>query len=599
MVHDGGQLEKRLLPVTIGVTGHIDISLDELERAERDVEDLLDSLARRFPASPLKLITSLAVGSDRLAARVFLRKKSEFERRSPDLGKKWEMIVPLPLPKDIYEADFPDSIDEFRSLLANAAFWFALPVRPEYGISDISDLGEARDLQYEDASRFVASHSDILIALWDGLDPQRKGGTCETVRMKLQGHGVTSRLHYSPLSRSESRTVHHIRVSRVQETGAHSVAVNLAEHSFYSTSVDGTLSLISDLRELDAYNSAASRYVDNTRFSKSIEYCMSDTVRETVLSSGSDYSARACLESFATADALAIYYEARWRSLTKIIYGLGFCTALLLPVAIEGMFMPWAMVGYFVFLAVAFAIVLFMRRARIENRHIESRALAELLRVQFAWLHSGIEDPSNPVNRQVSGCAMMPLPVTQILLGQQQVDLGWINQAISHLVLAQQRDLMPTRAAATDGFAVVRDWVNGQAKYFKKSSMHAEKRAILFGRVSIAFVVGGLSSALGAILSVIDPELEFLRHILVVLSAALPVAGFVLENASERFGIEAQARMRHRLHEVYQRCEELLARPGLDHATRERLIIETGREAVAEAVMWLFLRRIKPVKVSI
>ena len=592
-------LKKRLLPITIGVTGHIDISPADESRAEQEVSDLIEKLHRRFPNSPLRLLTSLAEGADRIAARAFLRKKAEIASFDQNGAKDWEMVVPLPMARNLYVADFANSVEEFDELLAASTFSFSLPVRPEHRPSDIATPGEARNFQYQDASRFVASHSDILIAVWDGLDPLRKGGTCETVRMRLQGHNVTSRLHYSPLSRSESRLVHHIRASRVQDTGQHLETADLVGHDHYSASIEKTMALSSDLKEIDDYNAAVNRLVNDIMFTKSLNYSLGDAVRDRFLASEIGYSAQTCLETFATADALAIYYEYRWRLTTKIIYGLGLGTAMLLPLAIEGMFMPWAMMGYFGLLGIAFGILLFMHRGRLENRHIESRALAELLRVQFAWIFSGIEDHSSPANRHSASEFMIPMAVTQILLGQQQVDLGWINPVMSHLVLVKQRENGLLSGTTFDGLAIVRDWIHGQSRYFSKKAAQAEELAERFRRISVCFVIGGLSSALGAILlSFVGHELEWLRHILVVLSAALPVGGFVLENASERFGIEAQARIRERLHEVYEKSAELLERPNLDPMTRDRLIIETGREAVAEAIMWLFLRRIKPVKVS-
>src|ERR1019366_3793020 len=118
-----------------------------------------------------------------------------------------------------------------------------------------------------------------------------------------------------------------------------------------------------------------------------------------------------------------------------------------------------------------------------------------------------------------------------------------------------------------------------------------------------AFMFGGILAAFGSINMTLfhldrfhEIDLEVLRHILIILSAALPICAVIVENASERFGVEAQARIRARMHEVYETSNKLLSDPRIRPETRDRVILETGREAISEATMWLFLRKIKPVK---
>jgi len=112
-------------------------------------------------------------------------------------------------------------------------------------------------------------------------------------------------------------------------------------------------------------------------------------------------------------------------------------------------------------------------------------------------------------------------------------------------------------------------------------------------------MVGGLLSAVGAVvLSLMHSDLEMLRHVLVILSVTFPVSSVVLENAFERFGVEVHSRIRKRLGEIYEESDRLLNERELGIDVRKRVILETGREAVTETVFWLFLRRIKPVRVS-
>src|SRR5438128_7465217 len=109
------------LPLVVGITGHRDLRDQDHDALASSVRALFADLRRRYEATPLVLLSPLAEGADRLAARVALEE-----------GVR--LVVPLPLPPPLYEADFgaPGSLDEFRSLLARAETHFEVPL-PEGG----------------------------------------------------------------------------------------------------------------------------------------------------------------------------------------------------------------------------------------------------------------------------------------------------------------------------------------------------------------------------------------------------------------------------------------------------------------------------------
>lgn len=57
------------VPLTLSVTGHRDLRADEIPAVETRLHELFDLLARRYPDTPLRLLTPLAEGGDRVAAR--------------------------------------------------------------------------------------------------------------------------------------------------------------------------------------------------------------------------------------------------------------------------------------------------------------------------------------------------------------------------------------------------------------------------------------------------------------------------------------------------------------------------------------------------
>src|SRR6185312_1348133 len=147
-----------LLPLVIGVTGHRDLDRADYPIYRARVAELLTSLRRQYPATPLRILSSLAEGADRLAAEVALEHQCE-------------LLVPLPLEPAEYERDFPDSTEEFRSLLGRvpAEHVFVLEHTAGHAPPHWSAAGH-RDLSYREAGAYMAAHSHVLLALWDGLD---------------------------------------------------------------------------------------------------------------------------------------------------------------------------------------------------------------------------------------------------------------------------------------------------------------------------------------------------------------------------------------------------------------------------------------------
>lgn len=161
------------LALRVGITGNRDLASADSARLEAAVASVLDDIAAAVHASAsdssigklytdaqatLTLISPLAEGADRLAARLAVE-------------RKWRLAAPLPFLRAEYERDFPGTVNEFRRLL-------------EVAIADgqAIELAATRQREqeaYHEVGRFVLHHSDILIAIWDGGPPARVGGTAQ------------------------------------------------------------------------------------------------------------------------------------------------------------------------------------------------------------------------------------------------------------------------------------------------------------------------------------------------------------------------------------------------------------------------------------
>ena len=187
------------LPIVVGVTGHRDLRPQDVEPLAESVQDVVSALLTRHPHSPVIILTPLAEGADRLVARVGL-----------ELGLR--LIVPLPFAKERYEEDFEGpSLAEFRSLLARAEGWFELPFVEGCSAEGVAAGGPDRTEQYAAVGAFVAQHSHVLLALWDG-GAGSFGGTGSIVDFRLRG--APTRFASATGGGSDAGAVHHVVTPR-------------------------------------------------------------------------------------------------------------------------------------------------------------------------------------------------------------------------------------------------------------------------------------------------------------------------------------------------------------------------------------------------
>lgn len=164
------------LPLIIGITGHRDLPVEDIPILRQAIESIFLELRQKYSSTPLCLISSLAEGADCLAAEVAL-------------AMQISLIVALPFPQSVYEMDFEtDTVkDVFRKLLSSATQVYEVPLAEGLTASSVAVYGADRNQQYLAAGKFVVSHSQILLALWDGVFNLKTGGTGEVVQLQLEG----------------------------------------------------------------------------------------------------------------------------------------------------------------------------------------------------------------------------------------------------------------------------------------------------------------------------------------------------------------------------------------------------------------------------
>ena len=193
------------VPLVIGVTGHRDLLIEEQEQIKDRIRDCFNQLQNAFPELPLMVMTPLAEGADRIAAEV-----------AHELGIP--TLVLLPMPQHLYQSDFEgESLSEFHEMLSLGEC-VELPLLSELSEADVLEPGHGRDLQYAQLGAYLAAHSHILLAVWDGKASNAPGGTGHVIN--FHQHDVIDLIaegqHRSPIdfTEDESDLVFHIVCSR-------------------------------------------------------------------------------------------------------------------------------------------------------------------------------------------------------------------------------------------------------------------------------------------------------------------------------------------------------------------------------------------------
>ena len=543
------------LPIVIGVTGHRHLRDADLPVLRARVRELFDQLKRRHPSTPLRVITALAAGADRLVAGVALEDGHE-------------LLVPLPLEPWDYERDFPESAAEFHALLARLRpdQVFVLPQHGEAG-PDGADARTRREQRYREAGMFVAEQCHLLLALWDGHPSASNAGTAAVVRFKLEGTADRLEAGLRGLDADDSGPVYHVHTPRAGDAASSAGRTRwLHPHEAEQATFDALC------HRIDQFNSEPLRRTIVPHLREAAAGLLPDIDAQPA-------PERALAMCFATADLLARHYQ----RLTKVVLRLTLVFAALLALVFElyAEVLPWRGLpaGYLAIFASLTGILLWQRRRDVQSRYLDYRALAEGLRVQFYWRVSGLPD-------NASGS----------YLRKQLDELRWIREALRGAAsLAHPGQSQPELA--------LEYWIGGQAAYYADRAHSQRRRLHAFERRSQALMIGGLAAA-AALVAFWSGEAA--RHSLwhawlVVLMGFAPIGAALWETYAERLGLRTQVNQYARFAGIFRRAARFAQR--LEHIREPRekeralraLLRELGHEALMENGDWVLLLRERPL----
>jgi len=592
---DGSRLA---IPLTVGVVGHRDC-LDR-EKLEGSIRTLLGELRDSYADTSLQILSSLADGADRIAAKVALE-------------MEFDVIAPLPMPREMYEQDFDEeSRREFGELLSRMREWFDLPLLASR--EDVVKQGPARNRQYEQAGAFIVGHSQIFLALWDGTLSNAVGGTAASVHFRRHGVPRSYTSSQSPLDVPDTGPVYHIVTRRKTNSGGSSpsmeeagtVRILLPESaSRASDSEEHDLSYYAQLcASIDAFNRAGARLLaDNSAMvPQSAGYLLG------VATTGRDRSdpdppmppassgVHRIVAAYAATDSVAVLYQRRSTKMTRLFFGLGglmvlsFAIYSCWPTSTPALLVYWSL---FASMAVTFYL------ARVGENYdffLDARALAEALRVQFYWRMAGSWEG-----------------VAHHYLRKQAEELRWIREALRSLDIAP-----PYRVRLTDHLAWARGWILDQSHYLEGSVAARAHRLSRVTKHSYELYTAGL--IVGLIVSLLVVVAWFRGSKLpdqplaigVMMMGLAPALAALSSGYAEFMSFEEDVSRYARMKTIFERAklaveaftEELKKTAAVsenqpsgsrDEATEAHrlhdLLHDLGSEALRENADWLLLHR--------
>jgi FtsH-binding integral membrane protein len=543
------------LPIVIGVTGHRHLRPTDLPRHREHIRGLFTNLRRRYPSTPLRIVTALAEGADRLVAEVALEDGHE-------------VLVPLPLEPADYEHDFPATAAEFYSILRRVPpeEVFVLP-RDDAADAVRPTPPEQREKRYRAAGMFLAQQSHLLLALWDGRPTESTSGTAAVVRMKLDGPSGLPEAGLRPLDAEDGGPVYHIHALRAGEPESHP-----AKNPEWMFPQEGDEALFHTLcGRIERFNSEPLR--------RSLAASLPDAARALLPDIDSrSAGGRTLAAAFAAADLLARHYQRITRVVLRLTLLFAALLALIFEIYAEILPSRALPAAYLVLFASLTLILLWQGRRDVQGRYLDYRALAEGLRVQFYWRLAGLHDSAS-----------------SSYLRKQADELRWIREALRAAAALPPPDTAHPELA-------IQHWVGGQAAYYADRAHSQRQRLHHFERRSRNFLGAGLVAT--AVLVVFWGLLEHLptwHRWIVVLMGFAPIGAALWETYAERLGLRTQVNQYARFAGIFRRAgrfaERLERHPGRHdrHHALIALLRELGREALMENGDWVLLLRERPI----
>ncbi len=557
------------IPLAIGFTGHRDIAPEDETKLREALKKKLKELQHANRSTPLRAFTGLAEGGDML-----------FAEAAVEVGI--EIIAVMPVEIAEFARDFEKPAQpgrnpvelrkRFEGLLEKVSDTHVIPIPAGTPPASVRAYGPERDAQYTAVGAYIVRQSAILIALWDGVMTDKPGGTGDVVRFKREGvPPQPGEADYFPAP-PDGGPVLHLKATRGRSMGSeapqwHELYPEEPRKGVFKKEFNNAI------KQLQAFNEDAVRFARDypDRCTTSRRYLLPPEVALSPMEAHA-------VDTYAIADALAIVLQMRARRVFVRITVLAI--AMVLAFEFYGHVPPDAftrmlIVAYLALFAVACGIFVYERMKRIYTRFLDYRCLAEGLRVQIFWHLAGRTEA-----------------VADNYLHQVRGELRWIRDALRSISVR-----LPAVAPRLD--LVRQHWVLDQFGFFGRAAKREEKlerkatrwgNLLFFAGLAVTMVLAGLELRFQQ--DEPNHESGWIIGGLLVIAFVTAAAGAIKGYAIKRAYAE-HAKQYGRMERVFalarKRLESIDANTPPDRLSG--LLLDLGREALAENADWILLHR--------
>jgi hypothetical protein len=326
-----------------------------------------------------------------------------------------------------------------------------------------------RDRQYALGGVYIARHSQILLALYDGEITKRVGGTSYTVQFALEGEFEDKSLQkileqvpepykprLSPLYPPETGPVYRIPVTRKNKASQESQKETASLERLYNKAFAGKRHEAENYyhriyKLMDDFNRESFLVDNDSDVRVAVGLSEELLVPESQLSRDSDLtSVLKMRRDFAIADALSLFYQKKTFRVIRLLCTLVFLSAFFFEVYthfLQKSAIAWPLAANILLLITAGLIYLRAESKEFQNKFQDYRALAEGMRVQFFWRLWGLNNSA-----------------ADHYLRKQMSELEWISNAIRNWNISL---ISPWK---TSKQLTKSNWIDNQVNYFENAA---------------------------------------------------------------------------------------------------------------------------------
>ncbi len=491
-------LQNDKIPIVVGVTGHRNI-VDEdkpaiktqIAKSLKEIQNLCKNGKKGGENTPIIMLNAFAQGADMLCAEAafelgievyaVLPCKEEKYKQSFDLHQSTLKKVGITSGQEYEDALAKDEADKKRLdeyLLRVRSRGGRIIYSPDIEknkawIKKTIDIDD-ESYEYRQLGIYIAEHSHVLIALWDGKPPQGQYGcgTVEVIKFALEHKFLDKDKLFRPGMINDSAVIW-IK-SRRQGDGAEAdinkkwLISNLADdegesYADYSLLDNPPIFLKDIILKTVKYNAEK---VDIPQ----------DEIKLWETADGLDEYRKNLRRHYSKADTLSYA-----KNQTK--YNIFILFLAIIGTIVAGTFLIYddASLPYMIFpCTIAIGAILFLtvfgNRKAYHKKYIEYRAFAEALRIQF-----------------YTSMCLTESAVTNICdlyAWSQKVEMVWIEKAVQALeIISNFENLKINTSKVIDVWIGNNKDPEGQLRYHNKKKAHNNKKAQLFKNLSKCFQI--------------------------------------------------------------------------------------------------------------